>query len=64
MAGVFPIYLGSQGWLFSCRKGSGGAASRIQGITVEIGGDTMKLSAAYAGYQWDEGKAGFAEAGG
>ena len=38
---------GSQRWLFfRGRKAGGSVASRIQGITVEIGGDTTKLSTA------------------
>ena len=47
MAGVFfYTFRESIKALFSCRKGGGEVASRIQGITVEIGGDTTKPSTA------------------
>ena len=46
----------SPGFLFSWGKGAAVvAASRIQGITVEIGGDTTKLTAALKGVNGEMG---------
>ena len=38
---------------FLCREGGNRMAGRIQGITVEIGGDTTKLQTALKGVNTD-----------
>ena len=44
-----PFSCLEKSWLFYCREGGPNMAGRIQGITIEIGGDTTKRQTALKG---------------